>query len=61
MIKIEINLGKENLVDCVFKKAGKTVKNPNEELSVKEKEEIADALIQFALLFGKNWKSLSKT
>lgn len=56
MIKIEINLGKENLADCVFKKSGKIIKNPNEELSVKEKEEIADALIQFALLFGKNWK-----
>jgi hypothetical protein len=57
MIKIEINLGKENLADCCFKKAGKKVKNPNEELSVKEKEEIADALIKFALLFGKHWSN----
>lgn len=58
MIKIEFNLGKENLADCVFKKSGKIVKNPNEELSVKEKKEIADALIKFALLFGENWINL---
>lgn len=58
MIKIEINLGKENLADCVFKKSGKIVKNLNEELSVKEKKEIADALIKFALLFGENWINL---
>lgn len=57
MIKIEINLGKGQLADCVFKKSGKIIKNPNEELSVKEKEEIADALIQFALLFGKSWSN----
>lgn len=61
MIKIEINLGKDKLADCGFKKAGKTVKNPNEELSTKEKDDIADALIKFALLFGRAWKSLSKT
>ena len=58
MIKIEINLGKENLADCCFKKSGKTVKNPNEEFSVKEKKEIADSLIKFALLFGENWTNL---
>lgn len=57
MIKIEIKVGKENLADCCFKKSGKTVKNPNEELSVKEKEEIADALIKFALLFGEHWSN----
>ena len=55
MIKIEINLGKENLADCVFKKSGKIVKNPNEELSTKEKNDCADALIKFALLFGEHW------
>ena len=58
MIKIEINLGKENLADCIFKKSGKIVKNPNEELSTKEKKDIADALIKFALLFGKSWSDL---
>ena len=56
MIKIEINLGKEQLADCVFKKSGKIVKNPNEELSTKEKNDCADALIKFALLFGRAWK-----
>ena len=57
MIKIEINLGKENLADCTFKKAGKPVKNPEEELSAKEKNNIADALIKFALMFGKSWSN----
>ena len=56
MIKIEINLGKDKLADCGFKKAGKTVKNPDGELSTKEKDDIADALIKFALLFGRAWK-----
>lgn len=57
MIKIEINLGKDKLADCGFKKAGKTVKNPDGELSTKEKDDIADALIKFALLFGKSWSN----
>lgn len=56
MIKIEINLGKDKLADCGFKKAGKIVKNPNEELSEKDKNDISDALIKFALLFGRAWK-----
>lgn len=56
MIKIEINLGKDKLADCCFKKSGKIIKNPNEELSTKEKDDIADALIKFALLFGRAWK-----
>lgn len=57
MIKIEINLGKENHADCAFKKAGKPVKNPEEELSTKEKNNIADALIKFALMFGQSWSN----
>lgn len=57
MIKIEINLGNNKLADCVFKKSGKIVKNPNEELSTKEKNDCADALIKFALLFGKSWSN----
>lgn len=60
MIKIEINLGKENLADCVFKKSGKIIKNPNEELSTKEKSDCADVLIKFALLFGERWGDLQK-
>ena len=40
MIKIEIKLGKDNLADCVFKKSGKIVKDPNNELSTKEKDDI---------------------
>ena len=60
MIKIEINLGKENHADCIFKKSGKIIKNLNEELSVKEKNECADALIKFALLFGERWSNLQK-
>ncbi len=58
MIKIEIKLGKDNLAGCVFKKSGKIVKDPNNELSTKEKDDIADALIKFALLFGKSWGNL---
>lgn len=57
MIKIEINLCKEQLADCVFKKSGKIIKNPNEELSEKDKNDISDALIKFALLFGRKWGS----
>lgn len=57
MIKIEINLGKEKDADCTFKKAGKLVKNPEEELSAKEKNNIADALIKFALMFGQSWSN----
>lgn len=60
MIKIEINLGKGQLADCLFKKSGKIVKNPNEELSTKEKDDIADVLIKFALLFGERWSNLQK-